>query len=481
MALFRERSSANVVLYAGGAPFPITNTTWLNRFGGAGRVRVVPDGTIAAFNGLPDEGTLLREWSDARVWRIMSGARRWIRTPDELENWGGFPSVRIVPDGALAGIPIGQPLPVDPPRTWSWLNMGKPSSANLRATMGAISVKDTPTAPQRPMSSSRATTTTCGAGTPPAPVGRGQTWASRQGPTSRVSSVWSRCRTRQHRRNEPTCSSPVTTATCGVGGRAARHGSGPTWASPDRQDPGLMGAVTVQDSPTSRQRPHVFIEGNDYNLWCFYFTGTNWAWTNMGKPLESTSPGPSGRSPSWTRPHRRNGPPVRHRQRRQPVVSVVDRHGMAVVQHGQAAHRPHPGPMGAVTVKDSPTPVNAPCLHRGQRLQPVVLLVHRHQLGVDEDGQAVWSQHHRVGWRCHRSGHAHIAARGLFVTGNDGNLWTSWLNGPLWRWANTGRPPTAQIRGLMGAVAVQDTTTAHRRPHVFVEANDYNLWCYWSA
>jgi hypothetical protein len=131
-ALFRERTSTAVVLYAGGAPFSIPDTIWLNRFGGAGRVRVVPDNTIAAFNGLPNEGTLLREWSDARVWRMMGGVRRWIRTPDELNKWGGFPSVRLVPDGALAGIPAGQPLPVEPVRSWSWLNMGRPQGANIK-------------------------------------------------------------------------------------------------------------------------------------------------------------------------------------------------------------------------------------------------------------------------------------------------------------------------------------------------------------
>jgi len=76
-ALFRERGAAAVFLYAGGAPFAIPDPMWLNRFGGAGRVRVVPNNTIAAFNGLADEGTLLREWSDAAVWRIMAGVRRW--------------------------------------------------------------------------------------------------------------------------------------------------------------------------------------------------------------------------------------------------------------------------------------------------------------------------------------------------------------------------------------------------------------------
>jgi len=71
----------------------------------------VPDKTINAFAGLPEEGTLLREWSDAKVYRMMSGKRRWVTTPVELQKWGGFPSVRVVPDKALNAIQAGQNLP----------------------------------------------------------------------------------------------------------------------------------------------------------------------------------------------------------------------------------------------------------------------------------------------------------------------------------------------------------------------------------
>lgn len=110
-ALMRERSSAPVFLYQGGAPFWIPDPAWLERFGGWGPVRVVPDGTLAAFAGPPDHGTLLREWNDPRVWRIEAGVRRWVRNPTELAKWGGFTSVRLVPDGALAPLPEGVPLP----------------------------------------------------------------------------------------------------------------------------------------------------------------------------------------------------------------------------------------------------------------------------------------------------------------------------------------------------------------------------------
>ncbi len=115
-ALLRERSSAPVFLYAGGSPFQVPDPTWLDRFGGTRAVRVVSDGSLAAFAGLPDENTLLREWSAPEVYRIMGGQRRWVPSPAELATYGGFPSVRLVPDGALAAIPQGPPTsPVTAP------------------------------------------------------------------------------------------------------------------------------------------------------------------------------------------------------------------------------------------------------------------------------------------------------------------------------------------------------------------------------
>lgn len=41
----------------------------------------------------------------------MSGQRRWVTSPAELAKYGGFPTVRLVPDGALNSIPVGPPLP----------------------------------------------------------------------------------------------------------------------------------------------------------------------------------------------------------------------------------------------------------------------------------------------------------------------------------------------------------------------------------
>jgi hypothetical protein len=110
-ALLRERSAEPVYLYAGGAPFWIPDEQWLERFGGWDGVRVVPDGTLAALDRPPVPGTLLREFSDPRIYLIASGTRRWVRSRTVLAGLGGLPTVRIVPDDALESIPLGPALP----------------------------------------------------------------------------------------------------------------------------------------------------------------------------------------------------------------------------------------------------------------------------------------------------------------------------------------------------------------------------------
>ena len=140
-----------------------------------------------------------------------------------------------------------------------------------------------------------------------------------------------------------------------------------------------MGAVTVIGlRPPSPQRPHVFVEGNDYNLWCFLFDGSTWAWTNMGKPLRAST---------------------------------------------QSA-------LGAVTAMDTPPRPSA----------------------------------------------AHV-----FIAGDDGNLWCRWSTGSAWQWKNMGKPPGADIRATDGGGHGDGHTHLPQRPHVFMEGNDYNLWCHWSG
>jgi hypothetical protein len=67
----------------------------------------------------------------------------------------------------------------------------------------------------------------------------------------------------------------------------------------------------------------------------------------------------------------------------------------------------------------------------------------------------------------------------VFVEGTDFNLWCRYSTGTDWHWTNMGKPPVANLRAMMGAVSVMDTPASPQRPHVFVEGDDFNLWCDW--
>jgi hypothetical protein len=130
--MFRERSATTgAFLFCGGSPFRLPDQAWIDRFGGSGAVRVVANGAIASLQGPCDEGTLLREFSDPKVYRIMSGVRRWVTTPAELSKYGGGGNVRVVPDGALASIPEGPLLPTP----------GASECTTLRTKIAALTVQ----------------------------------------------------------------------------------------------------------------------------------------------------------------------------------------------------------------------------------------------------------------------------------------------------------------------------------------------------
>ena len=225
---------------------------------------------------------------------------------------------------------LRDPSAIVPPAGWDWRNLHKPSGANIVGSVGTISVLESPTAP------SRAHTFVAG--------NDGKVWC--------------------HELN----------------------GSSSQWTDlgkpPTAKVRRLLGAVNAKNTPTSPERPHVFIEGNDSNLWCLWWSGSSWSWLNMKKP-----PGPGA--------------------------------GVNIVEF-----------VGAVSVMDTPSSPARP--H-------------------------------------------------LFVTGSDGNVWCRWSSGSSWSWLNMEKPPTANVRRLLGAVNAKNTPTSPERPHVFIEGDDFNLWCLWSS
>jgi hypothetical protein len=130
-ALLRERTSATAAVFAGGAQFPVP-ASQLAAFGGTAAEVLVAAGGLLQFSGPPADGTLVRELSDPKVFRVEKGAKRWVTTPVELRKWGGFASVRLVPDGALANLPTGPTLPAQQPD----------ECRDIKAAIAALEVED---------------------------------------------------------------------------------------------------------------------------------------------------------------------------------------------------------------------------------------------------------------------------------------------------------------------------------------------------
>jgi hypothetical protein len=57
---------------------------------------------------------------------------------------------------------------------------------------------------------------------------------------------------------------------------------------------GSVGAVSVMDTPNSPQRAHLFVTGNDGNIWLRVSSGVDWSWQNLGKPPTANLNSPVG-------------------------------------------------------------------------------------------------------------------------------------------------------------------------------------------
>jgi hypothetical protein len=105
----------------GGARFWIPNPETLHALGFSwGDVRVVPSGNLNAIGRIPRDGTLLRELTDPTVWVIEAGKRRAFPDPETFRTLGhSWDRIGLVPDGALAHLPVGNPIPPTRPLTWA--------------------------------------------------------------------------------------------------------------------------------------------------------------------------------------------------------------------------------------------------------------------------------------------------------------------------------------------------------------------------
>jgi predicted acylesterase/phospholipase RssA len=100
-----------IFLILGGAKFMVASPAELLALGlQAAPTNGVPVGSIQYLPDIPREGTLIKELTAPKVYRIQNGAKCWVVSPDVLRNYGGWAAVLTAPDGSLASIPNGPDL-----------------------------------------------------------------------------------------------------------------------------------------------------------------------------------------------------------------------------------------------------------------------------------------------------------------------------------------------------------------------------------
>ena len=196
---------------------------------------------------------------------------------------------------------------------------------------------------------------------------------------------------------------------------------------------GLLSAVTVMNTPTSTQRPHVFMVGGDGNLWCRWSDDNGaWNWLNMYRPDGVNLTGSAAAVTVMNTPT--------SLQRTHVFIQGADGNLWCRWSDGNGAwnwlNMYQPSDVGLASVLAAVTVMNTPTsLQR-----------------------------------------AHV-----FLLGSDGNLWCRWSDGNgAWNWLNMYRPSGVNLIGLAAAVTVMTTPTSLQRPHVFLLGTDGNLWCRWA-
>ncbi len=273
-------------------------------------------------------------------------------------------------------------------QAWHWTNMGKPS-VNIAASMGAVTVMDTPISPQRAHVFVR-------------------------GEDSNIWCLWS-------------------------------SGTAWQWTSLGKPPPNIvefMGMVTVMDNPSSPQRAHVFVKGEDSNMWCLWSSGTAWQWTSLGKPRDTNIVEFMGAVTVKDTPA--------SPQRAHVFVKGEDTNMWCLWSSGTAwqwTNMSKPSgvnmaaPMGAVAVADTPTSAER----------------------------------------------AHV-----FVRGDDSNVWCRWSDGTAWHWTNTtmSNPTGVDLRVFTGAATGMDTPTSSQQgiilqgiilQGIILQGVDCKIWCRWPS
>jgi hypothetical protein len=101
-SMAREYWRPEVYLLVNGARFWAPTEADVNFFGGWGRVRLYAPGRLSDLpDARPYDGTMYRQRSHHAVYLQLFGARWWVLTEAVVQKWGGWGAVRLVPNGSF--------------------------------------------------------------------------------------------------------------------------------------------------------------------------------------------------------------------------------------------------------------------------------------------------------------------------------------------------------------------------------------------
>jgi hypothetical protein len=205
--------------------------------------------------------------------------------------------------------------------------------------------------------------------------------------------------------------------------------------------------------------PNAYYKGFDGNLWREYWTGSAWAWQNLGAPSGASIAASLGVIAT-------NGATY-------PAAFIVDSNGTLWRDYWTGSTwiwESHPLPNGLkVTIPLGSTPDNN---------------AWSYVFVVASDGNIYWLSWSGA-WAWHNLGTPGVkvaAAAGVmslvnttsadvFFIGSDGNLWRLyWANGGAWAWASLGNPGVKL--SPMGSTFVNNNTW----PYIFFLGSDGNIW-----
>ncbi|MFJ4477762.1 hypothetical protein [Streptomyces xanthochromogenes] len=368
--------------------------------------------------------------------------------------------------------------------SWQWNDQQKPTSTvGVRASMGAVTMKDDPQAAQRPYVFVRGLDSKLHVNWWD---GKAWHWSAQGAPSGHGIIEKAGAVTVQDGPNA--VQRPYAFVIGDDSKLYVNWWDGSKWNWSDQGAPSGrlvregVGVVTVQDNPSAPQRPYAFVLTDDFRLWINWWDGSKWNWSDQGAPPSRTVSRPLGVTTMRDNPNAFTRPyAFVITDDSQVWVNWWDGSQWNWSSQGTPSGQPVKKGAGVVSVRDNPNAVE----------RPYVFVQ-----GYDSQLYVNWWDGSKWNWSSQGapSGRRILDSVGTvtmkddpnaftrpyaFVIGDDSKLYVNWWDGGKWNWAAQGAPAGRVVERPGEAITVQDNQNAAQRPYAFVITDDSDLQVNW--